>query len=605
MSDKKEIKNPIIKSYVDDFAQKHEISKNQCKNEHLLFESYINDAIVSVYGNDVNVSYEDMETGSAFGIDGIAIFVADKLVQSVEDVDYVIEKLKRFDVEFYFVQTKTSEKIDRQELNDFFTGIRRFFDFDRTNCDIQELDAFWEVAKYIFTKASKFKDNPKLNMFFVSLDPNEDAKLRDEHIQKTIEMGVSDLNQLSLFGTVLPPKVLGLKSVMDLHRKNQSELEISISMTKTPVAYPKDSSGKIKNGYYGLIKLDEFVKLLTDDIDEKKVLRRGIFDDNIRYYLGAEEKIEVNHNMKGQLTGKDSYLFGLLNNGITIIGDDIKLNSEELTLVNYQIVNGCQTSNVIFEALKSISSSEEIYLPIRFIATTDEETKNSIIKATNSQTTLKPEQLAALAPIQKNIEEYYRSKEKNSNSVGLYYERRTEQYRDDNIPKTKIITIPIQIKATSAMFLDLPHEVSGQYGKVERNTRNALFNEEDLKYINIYYSSGLTFYKVERYVRTNYDRKYFKARWHLMMVIKYLLGGKQDESGITKANHKISQKLEEVIGDDAQFNIYIEKAIAILNKFLKDNYTEDVLKTDRKLFERKETTDELIKYTKELEEKQK
>ena len=98
MSDKKEIKNPIIKSYVDDFAQKHEISKNQCKNEHLLFESYINDAIVSVYGNDVNVSYEDMETGSAFGIDGIAIFVADKLVQSVEDVDYVIEKLKRFDM---------------------------------------------------------------------------------------------------------------------------------------------------------------------------------------------------------------------------------------------------------------------------------------------------------------------------------------------------------------------------------------------------------------------------------------------------------------------------------------------------------------------------
>lgn len=353
-----------------------------------------------------------------------------------------------------------------------------------------------------------------------------------------------------------------------------------------------------------MIKLDEFVKLLTDDIDEKKVLRRGIFDDNIRYYLGSEEKIEVNHNMKGQLTGEDSYLFGLLNNGITIIGDDIKLNSEELTLVNYQIVNGCQTSNVIFEALASISNSEEIYLPIRFIATTDEETKNSIIKATNSQTTLKPEQLAALAPIQKNIEEYYRSKEIDSNSVGLYYERRTEQYRDDNIPKTKIITIPIQIKATSAMFLDLPHEVSGQYGKVERNTRNALFNEEDLKYINIYYSSGLTFYKVERYVRTNYDRKYFKARWHLMMVIKYLLGGKQDESGITKANHKISQKLEEVIGDDVQFNSYIEKSIAILNKFLKDNYSDDVLKTDRKLFERKETTDELIKYTKESEENQ-
>lgn len=603
MNNNKQIKNPIIKSYVNDFADKHEISKKQRKDEHLLFESYINDAIVSVYGNDANVSYEDMETGSAFGIDGVAIFVADKLVQSVEDVDYVIENLKRFDVEFYFIQTKTSEKIDRQELNDFFTGVRRFFDFDRDSCDILELDVFWETAKYIFTKASRFKENPKLNTFFVSLDTNEDEKLKDEHILKTIEMGVSDLEKLSLFGTILSPKIMGLKSVMELHRKNQSDLEISISMTKTPVAYPKDMSGKIKNGYYGLIRLEEFIKLLSDEIDGKKVLRRGIFDDNIRYYLGADEKIEVNHNMKNQLVGEDSYLFGLLNNGITIIGDDIKLNSEELTLVNYQIVNGCQTSNVIFESLESIAETDEIYLPVRFIATTDEETKNLIIKATNSQTTLKPEQLAALAPIQKNIEEYYRSKEKERNSVGLYYERRTEQYRDDNISKTKIINIPIQIKATSAMFLNLPHEVSGQYGKVERNTRNALFNEGDLKYINIYYSSGLTFYKVERYVRNNYDRKYFKARWHLMMIIKYLLGDGKDELGITKFNSKISHKIEEVVKDDTEFSNYIEQAIAILNKFLEEKFEKDIIQKDRKLFERKETTEELINYTKSFEVK--
>ena len=140
MSKQTQIKNPIIKSYVTDFADKHEIGKKQRNDEHLLFESYINDAIVSVYGNDVNVSYEDMDTGTAFGIDGIAIFVADKLVQSVEDVDYVIENLKRFDVEFYFIQTKTSEKIDRQELNDFFTGIRRFFDFDRDIFSLRRVD---------------------------------------------------------------------------------------------------------------------------------------------------------------------------------------------------------------------------------------------------------------------------------------------------------------------------------------------------------------------------------------------------------------------------------------------------------------------------------
>lgn len=31
-----------------------------------------------------------------------------------------------------------------------------------------------------------------------------------------------------------------------------------------------------------------------------------------------------------------------------------------------------------------------------------------------------------------------------------------------------IIDIPIQIKATFALLFDMPHEVSGQYGKVEK-----------------------------------------------------------------------------------------------------------------------------------------
>lgn len=591
----KEIKNPIIKSYVNNFADKYEILKKGRRDEHQLFEQYINDLVLSVYGNDPNASYEEMETGTAFGIDGVAIFVADKFVQSIEDVDYVIDGLKRFDVEFYFIQTKTVDKFDRQDISDFFSGIRRFFNLDK--CEIAELEIFWETTKYIYNKASKFKDNPRLNTFFVSLDPNEKTKLADEHIQSTIAMGVDDLNSLGLFSEVTRPNMLGLKSVMALHRKNQSDLEVSISMTKSPVAYPKDSTGKIKTGYYGLIKLEEFIKLLTDNIEGKKVLRKGIFDDNIRYYLGSEEKIEVNHNIKKQLIGSGSYLFGLLNNGITIIGDDIRLNSEELTLVNYQIVNGCQTSNVIFETLDQISSEDDIYLPIRFIATVDEETKNSVIKATNSQTTLKPEQLAALAPIQKNIEEYYNSKRKSKSTIHLYYERRTEQYRDDNIPKTKIISIPIQIKATSAIFLNLAHEVSGQYGKVERTTRNALFNEGDLKYINIYYTSGLIWYKVDRFVRNNYERRYFKARWHLMLLLKYLVNTSKNQLGICKENEKISQVLENLANDDDKFNSSIKLAIKILDEYLIKYFSDkNIILKDRKLFERKETTDNLIDY---------
>ncbi|MBT2146554.1 AIPR family protein [Clostridioides difficile] len=86
---------------------------------------------------------------------------------------------------------------------------------------------------------------------------------------------------------------------------------------------------------------------MTDEVNNERILRKGIFNDNIRYYLGSSEKVEVNASMKKQLLGDENYLFGLLNNGVTIIADNIFLSSEDLTLTNYQIVNGCQTSNVI------------------------------------------------------------------------------------------------------------------------------------------------------------------------------------------------------------------------------------------------------------------
>lgn len=332
MGNKTEIKNPIINTYLNDFIDKYEISNSKAKDKHDLFEKYINDIILTLYGNDPSASFYDMETKTAFGIDGIAIFVADRFVKSPEDVDDVLESLKKIDVEFYFSQSKTENNFNRTEIGDFLTGIRRFFNFEK--CEIPELKEFWETAKYIYTKATKFKETPKLHTIFASLSPKE-INSEDIHLKAEIDLKIEDLENLGMFSKVSHPQFWGLKEIMNLHKKSNSDLEIVVNMTKTPVTYPKDKSGKIKNGYYGLIKLEDFINILTDEVSGKRILRKGIFDDNIRYYLGSEEKIEVNHSMREQLLGTDSYLFGILNNGITIIGDEVNLNSEELTLINY------------------------------------------------------------------------------------------------------------------------------------------------------------------------------------------------------------------------------------------------------------------------------
>ncbi|MBT2158019.1 hypothetical protein KK421_00390 [Clostridioides difficile] len=37
---------------------------------------------------------------------------------------------------------------------------------------------------------------------------------------------------------------------------------------------------------------------MTDEVNNERILRKGIFNDNIRYYLGSSEKVEVNASMK-------------------------------------------------------------------------------------------------------------------------------------------------------------------------------------------------------------------------------------------------------------------------------------------------------------------
>lgn len=589
------VNHPIISGYLKGFIDCNEISKKKAKDQHLVFEMFINDLILKTYGNDMNAHYEDMETGTAFGIDGVAIFINDKMIDTIGDVDFICQSTKKFEVQFVFTQSKVTSSFNRTEIGDFLQGVNRFFNFDV--CEIKELKNSWEIAKYIYSMSNRFKKIPELSLFFVTLS-SEKINLQDEkldaHLKSEIKTKIELLkNKLMFDEESLNINLLGIKDIMDLHNRNSSHLEIKFNMDKQLVPYPKDLTGIISSGYFGLIKLKDLLHILTEEIEGHKRLRKGIFEDNIRDYLGSDEKIDVNSGMKSAITGKDAHLFGLLNNGITIIADSVDIVSTEVTLTNYQIVNGCQTSNVIFECIDKIKT-DSIYLPIRLIGTENEDTKNAIIKATNSQTGLKPEQLLALTAEQKALEEYYKAK-REQNRFELYYERRTEQYRNDEIQKTKIINIPFQIKAVSSLFLNLPHEVSGQYGKVEQKTRGKLF--KDSKFLNSYYVSGIVWYRVEAFIRNNDEgKKYRRARWHLIMVIRYLVDKKNIcTEEINKNSEQISNEIEKIMLDDSKSLSIIDQALNLIKTFLEAEGITDI-SDDRKLFEKKETTIDLINF---------
>lgn len=62
----------------------------------------------------------------------------------------------------------------------------------------------------------------------------------------------------------------------------------------------------------------------------------------------------------------------MLNNGVTIIAKFIKpISGSTFIVKDYQIVNGCQTSNVIHKYKSFIGDLSQFYVPVKIIYTND------------------------------------------------------------------------------------------------------------------------------------------------------------------------------------------------------------------------------------------
>ena len=131
-----------------------------------------------------------------------------------------------------------------------------------------------------------------------------------------------------------------------------------------------------------------------------------------------------------------------------------KIDINAATIEDFQIVNGCQTSNVIFHNRDKIDG---VHIPFRLIGTKDEDFIFSIISGTNKQNPVRDEQFWSLLPFMKNLEEFAR---KEVDQKHIHLERRENQYRSETIEKARIVQMQPFFKAATAMLMGLPHRAA-------------------------------------------------------------------------------------------------------------------------------------------------
>lgn len=567
--------DPITKKFLGEFCNSFELTNLE---ETKVFEHFCNYCCVNKENGIVDIRLNDISTGeNAQGIDGIAIIVNHKLVTSVSEIEFQILNNRSLDVKFVFVQAKTSSSFDNALMLNFMNFVKVFFSDDISEFNTPEIMNFFEMKEYIYDHAEcMIEANPQLSMYYVTTG----KWVEDKTLKKLVERNEKELKELNIFSDIkfVP---CGASEIQALYRDTKNVLSTKFKFEKCVVMFGDEDSDSI--GYSGVIPFKEYRKIIINDSDSLK----PVFDDNIRDFLGNRNS--VNKEISNTLQNLDVNSFCMLNNGITIIAKKVSLTGTTTVLTDYQIVNGCQTSHILYEN-RNLQGIDELLIPIKVIGTKDETTRNSITKATNSQTSIKPEQLEALSDFQKNLETYYSTYDEDKR---LYYERRTGQYRLESIHKTKIVNIPQQIKSVSAMFLNNPHGVSGNYGAIVKKVGGKIFKTND-KMI-LYYTSSLAQYKIEKLISENViDKQYNKCRYHAMMLFRIYVSGKKVPRFNANAMEGYCQKIIDVLQDELQCSRIFCKIVDFIVA------QENIDFSDRKTFERKDTTDYLLTKTTEM-----
>ncbi len=174
-----------------------------------------------------------------------------------------------------------------------------------------------------------------------------------------------------------------------------------------------------------------------------------------------------------------------MNNGVTIITSKAVLSGKTLTIENPQVVNGLQTSHEIYNYFSSLEevSEESRNVLVRVICESNAESRDKIIRATNSQTSIPPASLRSADVIHRDIEDFFKAN-------GYFYDRRKNLYKNEGKPASRIVSIPYLSQCVITTVLLQPNNARARPSTlINDNARYQLiFNKKNplSLYLNAY-----------------------------------------------------------------------------------------------------------------------
>ena len=546
----------ITESLVEEFLQSQKLTHLEDADA---FERFANFATVSGEHSDSFDVEEVSSPDTEVGIDGIAVLVNGVLVTSAEEIDALAEQNGYIEATFIFVQAKRSEGFSESDMGTFGFAVKDFFSDSPALPKTDFIERYLAIKDAIYGQSPKFSRGlPALQLYFVTTG----KWTGDQVLTARLDVEKQSLIDQDLFERVAFEPI-GAKELRDLYfrTKNPVENEFNFGQRST-----LPEIGGVAEAYLGVISALEYLKLVTDDAGQ---IRKSLFYDNVRDFQGDNP---VNMQIAGTLQSDASERFAILNNGVTIVARELRTTGDKLFIKDYQIVNGGQTTHVLFNEQESLD--ESVAVPLKVIGTDNEELITAIITATNNQTEIRAEELNARAEFERSLEQFFTTF---ADVHRLYYERRSRQYDHQDVERVRIISRQQLVRSFASMYLDEPHRATGYVPQLMGQLGDQLFNEEHR--LEPYYAAAYAHYRLEFFWRNGQlDRRFKPGRWQILMAARYLAAnGEVPPLNSKKSADQANALAARLWHDDKALKLF-ESAIEVVMEATDDEWKRDEMR---------------------------
>lgn len=553
--------HPVIRAQLNQFT---EINPSTGFNDSDYFEVY---SIFSVLNGRLSANIDPFRAhlrGCEFGIDGACILVRGMLATDADEASALVSDDTETNIDFVFIQSKSGGRFDYGDISRFFDAVYGFFE-GHMNDESVQLSDLGSAKDIIYSQP--LRRNPNIYCYFVTTG-NYQA---NQYLNTLIQTEYGRLSELNLFD-IISINMLGAGELQKAYRSATSAnaSEIDFPKSQTLPNHPD-----VKEAYIGYVRADQLMQLATSSSDDGSVrVDPSVFYDNVRDF---NPDSRINKQIIAEIHNGDRPGFVFRNNGVTVIAKTLNRTRDKFRIENYQIVNGCQTCNILFECRDMI---DEIYVPFRLIVSQDDAFITSIILGTNNQNPVKDEQFWALKPFMKDLEEYSRNQ---IHDKKLFIERRENQYREEAVERTRIVKPTELLKVIVAMYLFEPHRAARDFRRIMVEYNDLIFLEDhDVEPCHLAAYANYKFDFLIRNRRVDREFNIFKYYVFCAMGLQYC---RTRSIFCVNRNEKrhICDRIASLVSNEEEFRNYCAGVFVVTKNLIERKYSKGVPPTREQL----------------------